>query len=833
MPVYRKRSMTYAVAGYAGAIVATAWAPHLPAPGALLLGACFAAVLSCWRGSITALACAAGSILATGAAGTALEHRVARCVDGTVQELRGTIDGLPKRVEQQTSFDVRPHVVDGWPSCAGPLPRRLRLTWFTAPPIAPGEQWQLRAKIRSVRGYQNPGGFDYEGWSLANAIDGSGSVQFGRRIEPRSGWSWDSARLALRDRVSGLGLAQPGIVLALLTGDAGLMSERDWALFRATGTVHLMVISGLHLTIVAGLGMAIGRALARLRPRLLASSGATAAGLCTAALLATFYAGLAGWGVAVVRAWVATIAVMICVSFGRRAALPATFAWVAAIVLTCDPLAPLQAGFWLSFVAVAVLLAFFATRVPRATKWRTLVDAQLVMSALMIPALLATVGTIAWCGPLANLVAVPVVSAVVVPIELLAGVLASTPLPGSDALFRVADAIIGWTVRYLHLLDGLGALSWRSDSRAVSLAIAALAGAGLLVPLRWRHRAILVPCVALPLLAAEGGPAEGEFTVSVFDVGQGLAAAVQTHAHRLLYDAGPRFASGFDLGRAVVVPALRATAPRDRLDAVVLSHSDIDHVGGYGAVADAFAVRALIGGERVAGAAHLRLCAAGSGWQWDGVKMRVLRARVAHTDNDHSCVLAIDNGRRRVLLPGDLTQVAESELRDELPPGPLDLLIAAHHGSRSSSSAPFVARARPRLVVFSAGHLNRFGHPHGEVVCRFENVGARLLSTANSGAIVWRSDATADVVQWRARSSPFWRIPIATDGWAPCAKGARDHAQSAEAVHHDPQLIHQIRLFVGRQETADLHSFAARLHGDAGFVPAMLGGFDQKAGEEP
>lgn len=758
MPVSRPGFMARLLSGYAVGALAINWSSHLPARAALVgLAIAGVALLIARRLPLFAGAML-GLVIATATAREALSHRISSCVDGAAVELRGAVVGLPTASPRQTQFDLAPEAITPWPACAGPMPRRLRLSWFDAPDVGSGEVWQLRIKLRSIRGYQNPVGFDYEAWSLAARLDGSGSVRHGERRSAAEGWSWDRLRLELRKRFAAMPLAHPGIDLALLTGDSGLMTDADWALFRVTGTVHLMVISGLHLTIVATVGVALGRALARLTPAMLARGGSVSPGVWCGALLVTLYACLAGWGVPVLRAWVAAVLVLCVLPLGRRVSLPVMFLWGAAIVLTCDPLAPLQAGFWLSFCAVAVLLAQFVPRIQPTSALRTLVAAQFVLAVVMVPALGATIGSVAWVAPLANLLAVPIVSIVVVPLDLLAGIFVAVGAHGAEWLLHLVDAIVGFVVAYLNALAQSDWTSWRSARPASALVVCSIACGLMLLPLSLRHRAMLVPCVLLPLIPLDTRPRHGEFYVTALDVGQGLSVIIETAKHRLLYDAGPRFPSGFDLGAAVVAPNLQRT-PRNVLDAVVLSHADLDHVGGYSAVAKASRVRALIGGQRIAGVESLRGCLAGTGWQWDGVRFRIVHPpRATATDNDSSCTLVIDNGRRRAMLPGDVTAAAESELLRQVFVAPVDFLVAAHHGSRSSSTESFVRRVRPRVVVFSAGFMNRFGHPHHEVVRRFADAGARTFATAHSGAVAWRSDRADELMEWRLVAPLYWRV---------------------------------------------------------------------------
>jgi len=758
MPVSRRRFIAPRLIGFSLAVVALVWLPALPSTATLaMVGGTGIALSLHPRGALFGAALV-GLSWAGLAAQQGLLQRVQACVDGTIVEVAGTVIGLPKLSPLQTEFDVEPSAIAPWPLCAGALPRRLRLSWFDAPTIHTGETWQFRLRLRAIRGYQNPAGFDYEAWALTNHLDGAGTIRYGELRARGTTLSWDALRLALRARLGALGLTHTGIVLGLLTGDAGFMSDDDWALFRATGTVHLMVISGLHLTIAAAMGVGLGRGLVRCFPAVMRRRGAASFGAATGTILVTVYACLAGWGLPVQRAWLTTVLVVWALALGRRHSLPLLFLWVSALILAVDPLAPLQAGFWLSFGAVVVLLAFFAPRFESPSRLRDLIVAQLMLGCAMVPLLLATIGGVAWLAPLANLIAVPLVSAFVVPLDLLAALLLFVS-PGIGAwLFGVVDALVGLVAAYLHALAAFDWLAWQSASGRSALIISAVACTLLLVPLPMRYRVLIFPCVLLPAVPGDRAVDDGQFHVTVLDVGQGLAVLVDTARHRLLYDAGPHSPGGLDLGRAVVVPSLRATGPT-RIDLAILSHADTDHVGGYPTVARDVPVRSLLGGEPVPGAIGLQPCRRGQTWQWDGVRFQILHpVRMHSSDNDRSCVVLIDNGRERLLLPGDISGAGESEVVSQLTGGRLAMLVAAHHGSRSSSTVAFLRATMPRLVLVSAGHLNRFGHPHADVVCRFIAVGASVFVTGRSGALTWRSPDPLQVHAWRDVAPPYWRV---------------------------------------------------------------------------
>jgi competence protein ComEC len=755
MPVSAARFMV--PFGFAAGVVGTAALPQLPTPSHI--GLCLLLAAGCCvRRRLWPLAgLFAGVVWAASSAQTGLQHRLGPgCAEATTVQLQGVVVGLPRRTGARTQFDVAPASIDPWPACAGAQPRAIRLGWDTAPDIAPGEIWRMWVRLRSVRGYQNPGGFDYEGWAFANGIDAAGAVRYGVRAGQVAA-GIDRWRLRLRELIERLPLRQPGIVLGLVSGDAALLDESDWQLFRATGTVHLLVISGLHVGIVAAVGAALGHAAARLWPQLLRRSGTTAAAACGGVVLTTLYAALAGLGVPVQRAWWLSVSVLLLAVRARKHDLPTLFARVLALLLITEPSAPLRPGFWLSFGAFAVLLGYFAPRLGPRSTLRDLVRAQGVLACTMVPLLAASVGQFAWIAPLANLLAVPWVSLLLVPLDLCAALLLPLQAVVAGGLFGIVDSMADVLVQCLRQLATLDTSLWFSGDAWPVLVIAGLAAAIWLLPLSLRQRLALLPCLLLPALPGRPVVAAGQFRVTVFDVGQGLAVLVDTADHHLLYDAGPRYPSGHDLGDVVVVPSLHRLGIR-RLDLVVLSHSDVDHVGGYDAVASAVPVRALRGGQSIVGHPELRRCRAGQRWRWDGVRFEILHpAGLQQSDNDRSCVLLIDNGQQRALLPGDISSNAERALLRHWTAASVDLLVVAHHGSRGSSSAPLLERLRPCFALVSAGYRNRFGHPHNEVVSRLVAVGARVFDTANAGALQWQSDRPKLLIRWRERSATYWR----------------------------------------------------------------------------
>jgi competence protein ComEC len=482
-----------------------------------------------------------------------------------------------------------------------------------------------------------------------------------------------------------------------------------------------------------------------------------------AALFALAYTVLAGAGIPSRRALI-MLAVVSLVLIARRSRGP----WVpiAAAVLALllwNPLSVLSPGFWLSVTAVAGLTAGAAGFVSRRGAIGGLIQAQVaVWLALFVPGLLLF-GGLPVFGPVVNLLAVPVFSVAVVP----ASLIAVAVLPIAEGIAVSLFAAVTWMLDAFLGLAGAVALvpgAWLAAAHPPPLAwLAALPGIALLfAPVRTCTRLAALLLAAPVALWQPGAPPPGAFRLTVLDVGQGLAVVVRTHRHTLLFDAGPAWRGGNDAGKAIVAPFLRS-AGLESIDALVVSHGDVDHRGGVGSVRARHPIGRIWAGpdalEHMPGA---RACAAGEQWVWDGVDFRFLHPDADGSDrgNDSSCVLAIGAATGRALLTGDIEGRAERTLVARGAGLQADLVIAPHHGSRTSSTPGFVAAVDPEWVVFAAGYRNRWGFPAEEVLARWSQAGATSYSTGESGAVMWEAGAAGEPVApsvWRCRSPRFWR----------------------------------------------------------------------------
>lgn len=699
--------------------------PYLP-PGWLLLGAA-----ACGLGLLFSRLYPLGFFLlgmawACASAQWALDDRLSPELDGRTLWLEGRVVGLPAFSEGVVRFQLRDAV-----SRRGQLPGLIRVAWHGGPELRAGERWRLAVTLRRPHGLVNPQAFDYEAWLLAQRIGATGTVKAGERVQAASGLrAWrDGLRQHLL-QVDAFGRA--GGLAALVLGDGSGLSSADWRLLQHTGTVHLMVISGQHITLLAGILYGLVAWLARLGmwpqrwPWLPCACALALAGALT-------YGLLAGFEVPVRRACLMIALVLLWrLRFRHLGAWwPLLLALV--VVLLVEPLAVLQPGFWLSFVAVAILILVFAARLGSWRWWRSLGRAQWTMAFGLLPAMLALGLPVSASGPLANLIAVPWVGVLVVPLALLGTVLLPVPWLGESCLW-----LAGGLLQLLFMLLGEIAAwlpAWLPAAIPLWAWLLALFGALLLllpagVPLRLPGLLLLLPAL---LLEGEALP-EGQAQVLMLDVGQGLSVLVRTRQHALLYDAGPRFGD-FDMGERVVVPSLRALDVR-QLDLLLLSHGDNDHAGGAQAVAHGLRVGQVLAGEveRLPSQLRAEPCQQ-QRWRWDGVEFQLWRRADAARGNQSSCVLRIEAGGERLLLTGDIDGQTERLLMASDMPVDADWLLVPHHGSRSSSSLAFIEAVAPRAALLSRGRYNGFGHPHPQVMGRYQRLQVALYDSAESGAV--------------------------------------------------------------------------------------------------
>ncbi len=696
----------------------------------------------------------------------ALHHRLSTDLDKTDYLVTGTVRGIPRMDPLRSSFYLDIHKlqpVQG--GGATPPLQRLRLGWYQSPPLEPGQIWQLQVRLRAPRGLSNPGGFDYPGWLLSEGVSATGYVRSAatsKMLNGDTGMSIAKLRFCLQRSIDKLALSErgKGFVAALTIGDKQFIPAAMWRTLELTGTLHLMVVSGLHIGILAGCGWLLGM----VAGRLLAAVGVTvpatqiAAGLSL--VVALGYSLLAGFSLPTQRA-VIMLAVFLVGPLLRRKIAPATgLLWSLAIVSILDPLAALSPGFWLSFTAVAGLIIYFKPR-PRLTWLHRTLLAQGVVFFSLAGWLLLYQGEFNFMAPLINLLAIPWISIVVVPLCLLGGLLLPFHEIASQACWMLAGHQLEWFALGLDWIVQVASaarFTALGGERWITIVAFVFAGIVLLLPrgLGWQPPAWVL-FTALYWLTP---PIRPGLAVTVLDVGQGLAVVVETPEQVLVYDTGPKFSERFDAGSGIVAPFLRHRGIAN-IDLLVISHNDSDHAGGADGLFSYFRPRAIVAPGQISGPVATQSCVAGRRWSWHDLTVEILHPGLMpeKNDNNQSCILLLRHRTVSVLLTGDMEAAVESALlKKQVWPRDVTLLVAPHHGSKTSSSTGFVQVVQPRHVVFSAGYRHHFGHPHESVVARYRQSGAELWSTAESGALrfTWDTSLVLSIRAQRDTVQRYW-----------------------------------------------------------------------------
>lgn len=704
-------------------------------------------------------------------ADVALAARLPHMLEKQDIMVTGTVTGLPQAQDGSTRFDfdiASTRFDDHAVSVRG----HVRLSWYASrhrrpPAIEPCTKWRLRVRMKRPHGMVNLGGMDFERSALQKGIIATGYV----REDSADAMLDDGACIdGVRARVgNAINAALPDdahaarLLRALSVGDERALDEHDWQVVRTTGISHLIAISGFHVGLAAVFGALLVRLVWWIFPGLALRLARPLAEAAVAFPAALAYGALAGFGLPTTRTLL-----MIAVIAGwrllrRGGGFGEGFGLALVAILIVDPLSVLSAGFWLSFAGVALL----AWTLARDSGWRGHLKeiglAPLLMTLALLPLTVWFFGQASLVGPLANLVAVPFVSFVIVPIDLMAcGLLFAWPAAGQLMLHLCAHLVDALWWLLVHLAAWKPAMQYLPRASLVAFALACVGAVWLLAP-RGVPARVLGALLLLPLCWPRGSlPATGAFRATVIDVGQGLSVLVRTRGHALLFDTGARYPSGFDLGAAAVVPTLHALSVT-HLDKLIISHGDNDHAGGAVSVLAAYPGASVSGGEPARGPVPMRQCHAGQHWQWDDVDFRIVHPHLPFTgthDNDAGCVLLVSGSGGRLLLPADTSSKVEPEIAAAVPAGTPLVLVAPHHGSKTSSSRAYLETLQPRLAIASNGYLNGYHHPAPVIVARYRALGIPLLNTPATGAVrvVFPAEGAPHILsEGRLAQAHYWR----------------------------------------------------------------------------
>jgi competence protein ComEC len=770
------------IASFIGGVCLLQSQPHLPALWpALCIAACCLA-LSYWRfyprlrllstlaiGLTPSLwrfsrllrliaACSIGFTWANWHAQIRMADRLDPALEQQLIEIKGLITDLPQTTRFGTRFLFIP---DSTPKQR--LPSKIQLQWYGLPDrVKAGERWHFLVKLKQVHGQSNPGSFDLESWFLQQGIGATGTVKSGSILAGQGAWL-HQVRAYLRMHIlkSLPNAPYRGVMIALTVGDQGSIPQEQWQRFAATGITHLISISGLHITLLAAIAAAISRWVWRRIPYLAARFAAQRAALIAGVITAFCYCLLAGMAVPTQRTLFMLTIAAACLWRAQPSASSAI--WAAALLVTVmlDPFAVLSIGFWLSYLTVGALLWAGSNQLGKGKKWQMWIGTQAAATLASAPILLVAFGQLPLVSPLANAFAIPIVSIFITPLAL-AGLLDPSGylLYGAERLFAVIDYLLQWCA-------ALPSLAFNMPS-TLTLLPAAFGVLLLLLPRGMPARHLGLICCLPLFINSPNSIEQGQYRATVLDVGQGLAVLVQTAQHQLLFDTGQ-----LPNGDRVLLPALRSMQIR-QLDALVLSHNDQDHIGAALPLLSKMPAKMIWHSlpnlhplwEPLPVAQQAKQpCQAGKTWLWDKVRFTLIWPDPqfsATKDNARSCVLLVDNGQHTLLIPADIGVHEEAHLIEQ-GLGKIDILLVPHHGSKTSSSLPFIEHSAPQYAIFSMAYLNHFGHPKPEIVARYHAAQAKNLRTDQEGALIFDVGKNIKLTRWRHTHPRYWHQSTASE----------------------------------------------------------------------
>lgn len=714
--------------------------------------------------------------------GSLIEKRLPKALEGQWLDVEGYISDVPVLINstrgkrQRFAFVVTAVDCGSYDvNCPTKL-GKLRLSHYGAGEFLPAQAWRFKVKLKRPRGMVNPGTFDYQAWLIGEGFAATGYVKEGtesrlNRVPPWYYYIYQW-RLALADNIYSNVEDQrlASMIVALTTGLRHYLSRDDRQLFQKLGISHLMVISGLHVGMVAGVAyllfMFMGRFIVLVYPLLPAQFW----GLLGSFLSATLYALMAGFSLPTQRALI----MLGFVQFGllnskKRRGLDALAIALVAVALM-QPLALHSPSFWLSFFAV-VTIFFLLWASPfnpvddnqKSVKFKSWLWVQMGICILMLPLTLFWFSGASLIAPLANAIAIPLVSLWVVPLSLFAIPWLNLAPGLAQLCWQLAAFGLYWLIEICRQVNKSISMVWVDSYVATSTLLLLIIVALWLyfMPLKRLKlpALVLLMPLAFPLIDR---PEYGDIRLTVLDVGQGLAIVVETKEHTVVYDTGPGFDSGFNTGHAVLWPFLLYRHIHF-VDLLIVSHGDNDHAGGAESLLDLLPVEAVYSGEPDSLAIDAKACHSQQAWLWDGVQFEILHPapnQVIRRANNRSCVLKITAGEFVVLIPGDIGRKVESALLANLDKTALNahLLLVPHHGSNTSSSPEFLSAVDPSMAVISAGYLNRYRHPRDEVIERLRTFDMQILNTANSGAISFKvvDGKVGEITEHRLQKAYFW-----------------------------------------------------------------------------
>lgn len=701
-----------------------------------------------------------------------IQNSFPEILEGKKVLLKGSICSVVEETENQSvkfSFKVSNlYAVDHqWK-----LPAYIKLSWNNAKNnLQPGDTLLLRVKLKKPRSYANPGSFDSERYFFQQRLVATGYVvpsadnkllQQSPIMQPIN---YLRQYLSIKVNNYLIGYEFAPIIKSLTLGIRSSMPAKHTEILQNTGTAHLLAISGLHIGLLASMCFFLIRIGWRYAPRSWLNIPSSLVGASGALVLSFVYACLAGLSIATQRSLIMLSIFLAAILLKRKISSWYSFYLALLLVVLWDPFVVLSVGFWLSFFAVGLLMyASHSKAKPKGYMARILmwIRPQVVITIGLLPITLLCFSKSSIIGLVANCIAIPWVSFAVLPISILA-ILLIPFIPNLSSVllqFTANNFAKLWVI--LTKLSNIPIYTWQvpSEYKWLLIICSSLGVLWLFIP-RGLPGRLWGACGFVPLLLMQTTLIPfGQADFILLDVGQGLSTVIRTQNHTLIYDTGPKLPGGFDLGNNVVIPYLHAKGIK-KIDTLVISHIDNDHIGGALAILEKIPTQdILISNNNTLTKYNPHVCIAGQSWNWDGVQFTVLHP-IAENQvkkrNDHSCVLMVQAGDHKALLTGDIEKHSEKQLI-ELYGKQLqsDLLLVPHHGSKSSSSIEFLQTVKPKYALIPVGYKNQYGHPKEYVLQRYRDIGATILRTEQDGAISFRLGGDLLPHCYRREQRWFW-----------------------------------------------------------------------------
>lgn len=730
----------------------------------LLLFCAVIALFFCWKKRLllffiaTIVGCSWGMMCAD----WQLRHGLNPEIENKKCIITGTIISIPENLMYGKRFLFRIDSLKIGNNYYSP-PDIARLVW-TKPQndLKVGQKWQLQVRLKKPHSTFNPNSFDLEAWYFEHHIQAVGNVKSNSSNQLLKTTHWlfsiDQLRQKLDERITEYlqNDSMIGFVCALSVGIRDAITGQQWKVLQATGTNHLMAIAGLHIGLATTLVFFLIRRVWKFFPRFMLFIPSEQVAAIFALVTAIAYSALAGFALPTQRAIIMLSVFLLANLLKRKIHAWQSYILALFFILLIHPMSILAASFWLSFVTVGWII-YAMPRFKSHNFLHHLLQIQFVITIGLIPLSLFFYQQLSLLGIIANCITIPWIAFVVLPLcggSIFACLISK--LFASKLLFLTSKTLLlmYW---FLEKLSAISWLQWQFVPNDFVLLIAIL---GLLLYLSPLPRKSIGLLALMPIFFLKPiDPKNGQVNFTLLDVGQGLSAVIQTKNHILVYDTGSRWVDGLSYGETVVLPYLNKIGAK-KIDMMMISHGDLDHRGGADYLLSHIPVTTILtSAPHYFPVSLTQICHENESWNWDGVNFTVLypRTNQEYLDNDSSCVLKVTTGRQSILLPGDIEKKSEHYLvtNEKLSS---TILIAPHHGSKTSSTLDFIVATHPQYVLFPVGYLNTYHFPNTAVVSRYKELGAQCLDSVNYGAIYFElfPDRIMKPMSYRGMDRHFW-----------------------------------------------------------------------------